>query len=124
LTVAFGGAIVKYVLNQHASIDPVLQALADPTRRMIVERLGEGTATVTELARPLPMSLAAVLQHLQVLERAGLVRTEKRGRTRVCELDVARLDSLDEWIDARRRTVERRYDRLGTFLENEAKETR
>lgn len=83
---------------------------------MIVERLGEGSATVTELARPLPMSLAAVMQHLQVLERAGLVRSEKRGRTRVCELDVARLDTLDEWIAARKRMAERRYDRLGELL--------
>jgi DNA-binding transcriptional ArsR family regulator len=112
------------VLNQPPGIDPVLQALADPTRRVIVERLGEGTATVTELAAPLPMSLAAVLQHIQVLERAGLVRSEKRGRTRVCELDVARLDSLDEWIAARRRTWERRYDRLGEILAKETKETR
>jgi DNA-binding transcriptional ArsR family regulator len=112
------------VLNQSPGIDPVLQALADPTRRMIVERLGEGPATVTELAKPLPMSLAAVLQHLQVLERAGLVRSEKRGRTRVCELDVARLDSLDQWIAARKRTVERRYDRLGELLTKESKENR
>jgi len=107
------------VLHQSRGIDPVLQALADPTRRLIVERLGEGSASVTELAKPLPMSLAAVLQHLQVLERAGLVRTEKRGRTRVCELDVARLDSLHEWIAERKRMVEQRYDRLGELLTTE-----
>lgn len=107
------------MLHQYSSVDPVLQALADPTRRAIVERLGEGSATVTQLAAPLPMSLAAVMQHLAVLERAGLVKSEKRGRTRVCELDVARLDTLNEWIAARKRSVERRYDRLGEFLKRQ-----
>jgi|SRR6478752_5005251 DNA-binding transcriptional ArsR family regulator len=115
--------IVKSVLNQQPNLDPVLQALADPTRRQIVERLGEGPKTVMQLAQPLPMSLAAVMQHLQVLERSGLVTSEKRGRTRVCDLDVARLDSLDEWIAARKRTWERRYDRLGEILEAETLET-
>jgi DNA-binding transcriptional ArsR family regulator len=107
------------MLYQYPSIDPVLQALADPTRRLIVERLGEGPASVTQLAAPLPMSLAAVMQHLQVLERAGLVKSEKRGRTRVCELDVARLDTLDAWIAERKRTWGRRYDRLGEILKKE-----
>ena len=110
------------MLNQALSVDPVFQALADPTRRRIVERLGEGSATVKELARPLPMSLAGVLQHLQVLQRAGLVTSEKHGRTRVCELDIARLETLDQWIAARKRTVERRYDRLGEILDKEVKE--
>jgi len=112
------------VLNQQPNVDLVLQALADPTRRQLVERLGEGSASVKELARPLPMSLAAVMQHLQVLERAGLVKSEKRGRTRVCELDVARLDSLDDWIAARKQTWERRYDRLGEILAADTKEKR
>ena len=112
------------MLNQQPNVDLVLQALADPTRRQLVERLGEGSASVKELARPLPMSLAAVMQHLQVLERAGLVKSEKRGRTRVCELDVARLDSLDDWIAARKQTWERRYDRLGEILAADTKEKR
>ena len=111
------------MLNQQPNLDPVLQALVDPTRRQIVERLGEGPKTVKQLAQPLPMSLAAVMQHLQVLERSGLVTSEKRGRTRVCDLDVARLDSLDEWIAARKRTWERRYDRLGEILETQKLET-
>jgi len=117
-----GCAIVKSVLDQVLRVDPVFHALADPTRRAIVERLGEGPASVKELARPLPMSLAAVLQHVQVLERSGLVTSEKRGRTRVCELNIARLETLDEWIAARMRTVERRYDRLGAILDKEPKE--
>jgi len=119
LTFLSGRFIVKSVLNQQPNVDPVLQALADPTRRQIVERLGEGPQTVKQLAQPLPMSLAAVMQHLQVLERAGLVTSEKRGRSRVCDLDVARLDSLDEWIAARKRTWEQRYDRLGKILEGD-----
>jgi DNA-binding transcriptional ArsR family regulator len=111
------------VLNQQPEVDRLLQALADPTRRRIVERLGEGPATVKQLADPLPMSLAAVMQHLQVLERVGLVDSEKVGRTRVCQLDVAGLDTIDEWVAARRRTWERRLDRLGEMLARETEES-
>jgi DNA-binding transcriptional ArsR family regulator len=110
------------MLNQRPDVDLVLHALADPTRRRIVERLGEGSATVGELAQPLPMSLAAVMQHVAVLERAGLVGSHKEGRARVCELDLARLDALDGWITARRRTWERRLDRLGKSLAPETEE--
>jgi len=110
------------MLNQQAGVDPILHALADPSRRWMVERLGEGPATVKQLAEPLPMSLAAVMQHLAVLERAGLVGSKKVGRARVCELDLARLDALDQWVAARRRTWERRLDRLGEQLAREAKE--
>ena len=110
------------MLNQQAVVDQVLHALADPTRRRIVEQLGSGPATVKELAQPLPMSLAAVMQHLQVLERAGLVASRKEGRARVCELDLARLETLDGWIAARRQTWERRLDRLGESLAMESEE--
>jgi DNA-binding transcriptional ArsR family regulator len=87
----------------------------------MVERLGNGPATVTELAEPLPMTLAAVVQHLQVLERSGLISTKKVGRVRTCELDVQKLETVAEWVSARRRTWERRLDRLGTVLEKENK---
>jgi DNA-binding transcriptional ArsR family regulator len=97
-------------------IDLVLRALADPTRRQIVERLGHGPASVGVLAAPLPMSLPAVVQHLQVLEASGLVTSEKVGRVRTCRLDVDRLAALEDWIAARRRTWERRLDRLGEVL--------
>jgi DNA-binding transcriptional ArsR family regulator len=97
-------------------IDRLLHALADPTRRRIVERLGGGTASVTVLAEPLPMSLPAVLQHLQVLESCGLVASEKIGRARTCRLELQRLNSVQTWIDARQRTWERRLDRLGRVL--------
>jgi DNA-binding transcriptional ArsR family regulator len=110
------------MLNQQPALDRVFQALADPTRRRIVERLGEGTATVKELAQPLPMSLAAVMQHLRVLEHAGLVASHKQGRARTCELNLARLDTLDDWLAARRATWERRLDRLGEQLDKAAKE--
>jgi DNA-binding transcriptional ArsR family regulator len=105
------------VLNQSdGGTEAVFHALADPTRRRIVELLDRGPASVSDLARPLPISLPAVVQHLQVLEACGLVRTEKVGRVRTCRLDVKRLDTVQDWIAARRRTWERRLDRLGDFL--------
>jgi DNA-binding transcriptional ArsR family regulator len=106
------------VLNQPADIDRLLHALADPTRRRIVEQLGRGPATVTALAAPLPMSLPAVVQHLQVLEWSGLVSTRKVGRVRTCRLEAQRFDTVEAWIDARRQTWERRLDRLGEVLDD------
>jgi DNA-binding transcriptional ArsR family regulator len=104
------------MLNQPHDIDRLMHALADPTRRRMVERLGDGPATVKALASPLPMSLAAVMQHLHVLERSGLVATEKVGRVRTCHLEPARLQVVEEWIAERRSTWERRLDRLGEVL--------
>src|SRR3954451_13441896 len=97
-------------------IDRVFNALADPSRRVIVERLSRGPATVSELARPLPMSLPAVVQHVQVLETSGLVRSEKIGRVRTCEIAPAALRPVEQWISARRANWERRLDRLGDYL--------
>jgi DNA-binding transcriptional ArsR family regulator len=96
--------------------DRVFHALADPSRRVIVERLSQGSASVSELARPLPMSLPAVVQHLQVLETCGLVRSEKVGRVRTCRLEPAALRPVEQWVGARRSTWERRLDRLGDYL--------
>ena len=104
------------MLNQAGQVDAVFGALADPTRRRLVEQLGRGPASVSELAGPLPMSLPAVVQHLQVLEACGLVRSEKVGRVRTCRLEVTALDTVQDWIEARRRTWERRLDRLGDYL--------
>jgi DNA-binding transcriptional ArsR family regulator len=109
------------VLNQSTETDAVFHALSDPTRRLIVERLGQGAASVSELAAPLPMSLPAVVQHLQVLEASGLVASEKVGRVRTCRLVVKRLDTVQDWIDERRRTWERRLDRLGDYLDQQAR---
>jgi DNA-binding transcriptional ArsR family regulator len=104
------------MLNQVEDIDRLLGALADPTRRWIVERLGSGPASVSTLAGPLPMSLPAVVQHLQVLERSGIVVSEKAGRVRTCRLDAERLATVEGWIADRRLTWERRLDRLGDVL--------
>jgi len=105
------------MLDQTADLDRVFQALADPGRRVMMERLSQGPASVSELARPLAMSLAAVLQHVQVLEASGLVRSQKSGRTRTCSINAAALRSAEQWISARRALWERRLDRLGEVLE-------
>lgn len=84
----------------------------------MVERLSTGPASVTTLAAPLPMSLPAVVQHLQVLERSGLVVTEKLGRVRTCRIDPERLRTIDDWLEARRSSWERALDRLGEVLDS------
>jgi DNA-binding transcriptional ArsR family regulator len=104
------------VLDQSAPLDRVFQALADPSRRLMVERLTNGPASVSELARPLDMSLAAVVQHVQVLETSGLVRSAKVGRVRTCTIEPATLRSAERWISERRTQWEHRLDRLGGFL--------
>lgn len=100
-----------------ADLDLVFHALADPGRRSMVERLSHGPASVSELAKPLPMSLAAAVQHVQVLEASGLIRSEKIGRTRTCSISPAFLRSAENWIAERRSLWERRLDRLGAHLE-------
>ena len=102
--------------NYGGSLDRVFQALADETRRSMVERLVRGPASVKELARPLAMSLPAVMQHLQVLEAAGLVRSEKAGRVRTCQIEPAALRTAEDWIARQRSAWERRLDRLGDYL--------
>jgi DNA-binding transcriptional ArsR family regulator len=104
------------MLNQAADLDRVFQALADPGRRLMVERLSRGPASVSELASPLRITLAAVVQHVQVLEASGLVRSQKIGRTRTCRINPAALRSAESWIAERRSLWERRLDRLGDFL--------
>jgi DNA-binding transcriptional ArsR family regulator len=112
--------ILKHMLNQVAELDRVFQALADPGRRLMVERLSEGPASVSELGRPLAMSLAAVVQHVQVLEASGLVRSQKTGRTRTCSINPAALRSAEYWISERRSLWERRLDNLGDYLADTA----
>ena len=106
------------MLNYVANLDSVFHALADPSRRFMLERLSQGPASVSDLGKSLPMSmsLAAVVQHVQVLESSGLVRTQKLGRTRMCSLNPAPLRSAERWIAARRACVERSLDRLGQYL--------
>ena len=100
------------MLNYQAPLDLAFQALADPTRRIMVERLSQGPASVSALA----MTLSAVVQHLAVLEASGLVRSEKVGRVRTCRIEPTALHSAERWISERRASWERRLDRLGAFL--------
>jgi DNA-binding transcriptional ArsR family regulator len=106
----------------YQSIDRVFQALAEPQRRAILERLSHGPASVADLAKPLDITLAAVLQHVQALERGGLIRTEKVGRVRTCSIDPEGLNVLQAWIDRCRTMWERRFDRLGQILTEESTE--
>lgn len=105
------------MLNHDQQLDLMFQALADPTRRAMVERLSKGPASVSELAKPLPMSLPAVVQHLQVLEHSGLVTTKKQGRVRTCTLDTAAMSRAEQWINERRLGWEKKLDKLGTLLD-------
>ncbi|MGH3864092.1 ArsR/SmtB family transcription factor [Actinokineospora sp.] len=110
------------MLNQRGDLDKVFHALADPSRRTMVERLGRGPASVSELAKPLAMSLPAVVQHLAVLEASGLVKSEKVGRVRTCRVQPKVLDMAEQWITQRKATWENRLDRLGDFLAETAPE--
>jgi DNA-binding transcriptional ArsR family regulator len=97
-------------------VDLIFQALADPSRRAMVDRLIRGPASVSELARPLAMSLPAVVQHLHVLEASGLVRSKKLGRVRTCAVEPTALRTAEQWIADRRTAWERSLDRLGQYL--------
>ena len=102
--------------TQQATIDRVFHALGDATRRAIVEKLSEGPVSVSHLARPLEITLAAVVQHLQILEKSGLVHTEKVGRVRTCRIEPKGLSVAERWIEDRRSLWEKRLDRLGDLL--------
>src|ERR1700689_2931383 len=104
------------MLKQTTDLDRTFQALADRSRRTMVERLPLGPASVSELAEPLAMSLAAVVQHVQVLEACGVVKTEKIGRTRMCRIDRGSITAAEKCITERRRVWETRLDRLGDVL--------
>jgi len=102
--------------SHQAAVNRVFHALGDPTRRAIVERLSAGPFSVSRLAKPLKITLAAVVQHLQVLEESGLVQTEKVGRVRTCRIEPKGLTVAERWISDRRALWERRFDRLGKLL--------
>lgn len=103
-------------------LDLAFQALSDPGRRAMVERLSLGSASVSELAKPLPMTLSAVVQHLKVLEEARLVRSEKVGRVRTCTLEIGTMIRVERWIAERKRFWERQYDQLEAYLARTASE--
>jgi DNA-binding transcriptional ArsR family regulator len=105
------------MLQHQPALDLAFQALSDPTRRRMVERLSAGPATVSELAGPLPMSMSAVVQHLKILEASGVVASEKVGRVRTCRVNPEALSAAERWLNERRRSVGASLDRLGLFLE-------
>jgi DNA-binding transcriptional ArsR family regulator len=109
------------MLNKSAALDRTFQALADSSRRSILASLSRAPSSVSQLARPLAMSLPAVMQHLAVLEECGLVRSEKNGRVRTCRIEPKALSLAEQWINQRRTEWEGRFDRLGDYLETLAK---
>ena len=108
--------MLKHYEPVERDVDLLFQALADPSRRAMVDRLTYGPASVSELARPLAMSLPAVVQHLHVLESSGLVHSEKLGRVRTCSIQPAALRAAERWIAERRTVWEQNLDRLGQYL--------
>ncbi len=102
---------------QYPQIDRTFAALADPTRRSVLERLGSGEATITELAQPFGISLTGMKKHVRLLEDAGLVTTEKVGRSRQCRLGPRRLDDVADWVGVYRRMLDERLDRFGALID-------
>ena len=109
--------------NHQTSLDQVFHALADPTRRAMIERLTRGPASVSELAAPMAMSLAAVMQHLQVLEDSHLLHTQKRGRVRMCTIAPDVLARAEAWLSGRRLFWENQFDQLGAMLAEDPPQT-
>ncbi len=116
LTNPRASTIVRRVPRYYADLDAVLRALADPTRRAVVERLTQSPAVVSELAAPFPMALPSLMQHLRVLENAGLVTSQKYGRVRTVSLRPGALDVLHLWLGEQRTPAERQADTLGIYL--------
>ncbi len=116
LTIPPSSLILRHMPNYHDDVDAVLRALADPTRRAVVERLAKSPAVVSELAAPFAMALPSLMQHLRILENAGLVTSEKHGRVRTVSLRPGALDVLHLWLDEQRTPAERQADRLGIHL--------
>ena len=108
---------------KYSALDRTFAALADPTRREILERLSDGPASVSELARPFGMSMPGLLKHVRILEQAHLVTTQKQGRVRQCRLDAGHLSDAEDWIQTYRHRWERRLDRLGAYVERHKKGT-
>ena len=106
------------MLNQRSGLERVFHALSDTARLNMLERLSSGPASVSELAQPLSMTLSAVVQHLQVLEISGLVRSEKSGRVRTCHLETDALQRAEAWLIGRRANWEHRLDALGHYLDD------
>lgn len=108
--------MAQYSAGRPGELDGVFVALSDPTRRVIIQRLGHGRASVGELARDAPMALPSFMKHVRTLESTGLIRTTKSGRVRTCELNRERLSVIDDWLTEQRRIWEGRTDRLERFV--------
>lgn len=106
-------------MGASVDISRIFQALGDNTRRVMLEELSKGPLSVSQLAKPLDISLAAVVQHIQLLEECGLVKTQKQGRVRTCEIQTAALTAAEHWLQQRRNLWERRFDRLGRLLDED-----
>ena len=115
--------MIKQCSPARAPVDVVFHALADANRRLMLDRLAGGPASVSELARPLAISLPAVVQHLRVLEGSGLVSSHKAGRVRTCQIEPRALGTAERWISERRAAWEQRLDRLGEFLAERSDES-
>jgi DNA-binding transcriptional ArsR family regulator len=107
------------MLKSHEYLDKAFHALSDGTRRGILERLSQGPASVSELAKPYTSTLAAIQQHVQVLEASGLVVTTKHGRTRECRISSAAVLRVEHWLSERRQLWEHRFDQLGKLIEQD-----
>jgi DNA-binding transcriptional ArsR family regulator len=108
------------MLDHSSQLDGIFQALSDPTRRAIVEQLGMGPKSVSEIAAPLDMTLAAVVQHVQLLENCQLITTQKHGRVRTCKIVPQTLQTIDAWLNQRRRQWEQHFDRLAAVLDEQS----
>jgi DNA-binding transcriptional ArsR family regulator len=115
-------AIVSFMANQSTQLDHVFGALSDATRRAIIMRLCEGEASVGELAKPFEMALPSLMKHIRILERSGLVTSEKTGRVRTCSLQTEALETIEVWLAAQREIWEQRLDRLELYVEKLKKE--
>lgn len=116
--------LVKRMLNQSEQLDLMFHALADGNRRAMIDQLSQSERSVSDLRAPLGISLPATMQHLSVLEQAGLVVTRKTGRVRTCTLDTAALSRAEQWINQRRELWSQKLDALGAFLEQQQKDSK
>lgn len=113
--------ILSHMEHYPEPLDGVFHALADPTRRAVIGRLGRGAASISELARPFDMALPSFMKHIRLLEQSGLIRTRKQGRVRTCAIETAPFEALDSWLSDQRRLWEGRTDRLEQFVTNKEK---
>lgn len=107
-----------------AQLNGIFQALADPTRRAVIGRLGRGPASVGDLAAPFDMALPSFMKHIHMLEQSGLIRTSKAGRVRTCAIEAERLAAVSSWLDEQRAIWESRTDRLEQFVTRKEEKTK